>query len=350
MNRFRGILLLVLCSGLQACSRDLPADWGSLQWLQRSDTLAQSSGSALTVQFLGAGGIFLHYRDQSLLGDPFFSNPPIAHWLMLRDLKPRADVIDRHLPPLDQVQGILVGHGHFDHAMDVPYIAGKLPDRVKIYGSDSTRHLLTPQLPVERLVGLDARMARNQIGGEWIYLSPQLRILPIYSEHAPHVANLVLGSGNLQHPLQKPPGDVLDWKAGVNLNYVIDFLDPAADGGLSAVAYRLFYQSSASSAPIGFPPVWLLEDGVPFDLALLCAANYSHVADYPQGVLGYLRPRQVVLIHWEQFWDDYSTTSARPMPGVDFADLEQRIRAALGDSIPVRVPPRGGSFELERRS
>ena len=351
MTRTRiSLLLSLLCAAMVACTRDLPADWHSLQRLVQAETLAQPASPPLKVQFLGAGGIYLHYRDQSLLGDPFFSNPPISDWLLLRDLKSRPDVIDAHLPPLDQVQGILVGHGHFDHAMDVPYIAQKLPASVKVYGSDSTRNLLAGELAVERLVGLDSKMAQQQAGGEWVYLNPHLRVLPIYSEHAPHFGETLLASGNVPQPLQRRAGDALDWKAGVNLNYVIDFLQPGSNGTTTTVAYRLFYQSSSSSAPIGFPPRWLLQDGVPFDLALMCAANYNHVQDYPQGLLAYIKPREVLLIHWEQFWDDYSTETAKPLPGMDFAELEQRIRAVLGNDVPVRVPNRGSSFELGGRS
>lgn len=345
------LLLALALAGLLSCSGDLPSELGSLQRLQGAETLPKEPSSAppLTVQFLGAGGIYLHYRDQSLLGDPFFSNPPLSHWLTLRNLKSRTDVIDAHLPPLDQVQAILVGHGHFDHVMDIPYIAGQLPDSVKIYGSDTVHNQLTPELPTERLVGLDAKMARNQSGGEWVSINPQLRILPVYSEHSPHFGETVLASTTVQQPLQERPQDALDWKAGPNLNYVIDFLQPNETGTEPRVAFRVFYQSSSSGSPVGFPPQWLLDDGVPFDLALLCAANYNHVQGYPQGILALLKPRAVMLIHWEQFWEEYRTDRASPLPGLDFAELERRIRSVLDANVPVRLPNRGASFELGAR-
>lgn len=341
-----GLWMLAL---LVACGGDLPADLGGLRRVRVAETLPAPSVPPLRVQFLGAGGVYLRHGDQALLGDPFFSNPPLSHWLTLRNLKSRTDVIDAHLPPLDGVKAILVGHGHFDHAMDVPYIASKLPASVQVYGSDSLRNLLAPEVTEERRVGLDARMARNQEGGEWVYLTPNLRILPIYSEHAPHFGDTVLASGSLAHPLLARAGSALDWQSGPNLNYVIDFLAPVDGNDSARVAFRLFYQSSASSAPIGLPPRWLREDGVPFDLALLCAANFNHVRDYPQGVLAQLRPRQVVLIHWEQFWDEYRTDRASPLPGLDFAELERRIRSVLDAAVPVRIPNRGASFELEAR-
>ncbi|HVL02738.1 MAG TPA: hypothetical protein VM553_23120 [Dongiaceae bacterium] len=346
MKIIKTALRTILFTGLLACTADLSADL--LREQSPLPALLESETSRnLVVQFLGAGGVFLHYGDQSLMGDPFFSNPPVTDWLLLRDLKSLPDVIDANLPPLDQVRGILVGHGHFDHAMDVPYIAQKLPASVNVYGSNTVRNLLVPELAAERLVGLDSKMAHDQKGGEWVQVSPRLRVLPIYSEHAPHFGETLMASGQVEQPLTHRPGDALDWKAGPNLNYVIDFLD-VETGGEPRVAFRLFYQSSASNSPLGFPPHWLVDDGVPFDLALLCAANYSHVRGYPQDVLAYLHPRQVLLIHWEKFWDDYSTTQATPLPGMDFAELEQRIRAVLGDQVPVRLMNRGGAFQLER--
>lgn len=345
----RRLLLALSLAGLLSCTGDLPSELGSLQRLQGSGHLPAPAAPPLTAQFLGAGGVYLHYREQSLLGDPFFSNPPLSAWLTLRALKSRTDVIDAHLPPLEQVQAILVGHGHFDHLMDVPYVAGKLPASVHVYGSDTVHNLLAPEVAVERLVGLDTQMARDGAGGQWVSINPQLRILPIYSEHAPHFGETVLASGSIDHPLLQRADDALAWKAGPNLNYVIDFLQPDANGAAPRVAFRVFYQSSSSNAPIGFPPDWLLADGVPFDLALLCAANYSHVQGYPQGILERIKPRAVMLIHWERFWEEYRTDRASSLPGLDFAELERRIRSVLGADVPVYLPNRGAALKLEAR-
>src|SRR5690606_14105128 len=160
--------------------------------------------------------------------------------------------------------------------------------------------------------------------------------------HSPHIANKVFAADHITHPLSNPPRSLSDWQAGTNLNYVIDFLDDNQQ-----VRFRIFYQSSASPAPLGFPPGWLLEENIPFDLALLCTANYDHVTGYPDEVLKALQPRQIMLIHWERFWDDYSTQTAKPLPGLDFAALESRIRNAVGATVPVWLPMRGASIQLE---
>lgn len=335
-----GMLVLLV-----ACSKPLPEHWHSLQPVAASAaTTAAPDSAGLQVQFLGAGGIFLQAADQALLGDPFFSNPPLSRWLFGRELPVRTDLIDAHLPPLQAVKGILVGHGHFDHALDIPYVAGKLPDTVKIYGSESIPNLLAAQLPAQRLVDLSPQMASADQPGEWVYLTPQLRVLPILSEHSPHLGAMVLASEHITQPRLTPPYSMFDWQAGTSLSYVIDFL---ANAGDQAVQFRVFYQSSSSSAPVGFPPQWVLEQGIPFDLAILCAANYDHVEHYPEGILQRLQPRHVMLIHWERFWDDYSTRTATPLPGMDFAELEQRIRTVLDTAVPVWVPMRGGRIQLD---
>lgn len=335
-----GWLVLLAGAFIGACNGSAQSTAGSLQRVVSAPL--PPPDQSLVVQFLGAGGVYLRQADQALLGDPFFSNPPLSHWVFGRALQVKADVIDAHLPPMNGVQGILVGHGHFDHALDIPYIAGKLPDSVKVYGSETIPNLFAATLPAARLVDLTPSMSAAGEGGQWVYLSPRLRILPIQSQHSPHVADIVFASDRITHPLSRAPAAMFDWQAGTNLTFVIDFLDAAQQ-----VKYRVFYQSSASPDTVGFPPDWLLAEDIPVDLALLCAANYNHVDGYPEGILQALRPRQVMLIHWERFWDDYSTETATPLPGMNFADLEARIRSVLAPSVPVWLPMRGGSIQLE---
>lgn len=336
-----GWLVLLLTSAcITACNGTAQTTTSSLQRVASAPL--PPADQSLVVQFLGAGGVYLRQGDQALLGDPFFSNPPLSHWIFGRPLQVKADVIDAHLPPMNGVQGILVGHGHFDHALDVPYIAGKLPDSVRVYGSETIPNLFAAILPATRLVDLTPHMSAAGEGGQWVYLSPRLRILPIQSQHSPHVGDVVFASDRITHPLSRAPAAMFDWQAGTNLTFVIDFLDAAQQ-----VKFRVFYQSSASPDTVGFPPDWLLADNIPVDLALLCAANYNHVDGYPEGILKALQPRQVMLIHWERFWDDYSTETATPLPGMDFADLEARIRSVLEPSVPVWLPMRGGSIQLE---
>ncbi|MFL5543984.1 MAG: hypothetical protein ACJ792_04730 [Gemmatimonadaceae bacterium] len=52
-------------------------------------------------------------------------------------------MIDRFLPAVaDRASAILVGHGHYDHLLDVPYIATHRATSAFIYGGPSIRRML----------------------------------------------------------------------------------------------------------------------------------------------------------------------------------------------------------------
>lgn len=291
--------------------------------------------------FLGTGGMFLRSGGNALLGDPFFSNPPIADWLLLRPLTVRTGVIDRYLPPTDQLRGILVAHAHHDHAMDLPYIASVTPPAVKIYGSDTLRNSLISQVPPERLVALNNLAADQQNKGQWVYLSDGSRVLPIRSGHAPHLLGKVFNSDRVSEPLPQVPQTVLEWQSGQPFSFVIDFLEAGIP------RFRVYYQSSAADAPDGMPPTWLLEDGKDFDLALLGIANHGRLQDFPVSILSTLRPHNVVLLHWDVFWDEYSQTETHPVPGLQLTALASKLDSVLAAQTPVYLPQRGAYLRLQ---
>ena len=95
----------------------------------------------IEITYLGASG-FLIERDGddfAVLTAPFFSNPKITS--ILGPIYPNKKEIDRGLEntSLDNVKVILVGHAHYDHLMDVPYVVKKIKEqnpvaKPKIYG------------------------------------------------------------------------------------------------------------------------------------------------------------------------------------------------------------------------
>ncbi len=297
--------------------------------------------SELQLQFLGAGGVYLRNGSQALLGDPFFSNPPISDWVLMRSLQVRTDIIDRYLPDLTPVRAILVAHVHHDHAMDIPYIAAKTDPDVQIYGSDTLRNTLYSAIEPERLQALNASAAGPDAPGEWLNINQQLRILPIRSGHAPHLFGKVFNSDAVTLPLLRVPDTLMEWESGQALSFVIDFLQAGQP------RFRVYYQSSAADAPDGLPPPWLLEDGKGVDLALLGVANHGRLQEFPVALLQALQPDRVVLLHWEVFWDEYSQTQTQPLPGLGLMELAQKIEQALPPQVPVYLPERGARLRIQ---
>ncbi len=317
-------------------------DQVALPWVEAIDEVLPSlEPGQFVFRFTGAGGFYLGDASTAILVDPFFSNPGIWPIVSLQALQPDATVIDRQLPALDKVRALLVGHAHYDHALDVPYVFSKLPPEARILGSETLNNLIAPVVPAMHRVNVEPAMARDLQGGSWIFITPRLRVMPIASEHSPHVGNWLVAGGKMHEALQKLPADALDWKAGTTLSYLVDFLD---EGG--RVNYRVFAQTSASNPPKGIPPPDVLADGYPVNVAVLCAANFTNVNDYPQTLLAALKPAQVIMVHWEKFWDPWQSNNATTLPGLDLDAFYRLVREAA-PAADIRLPQRGAQFLLK---
>jgi len=97
--------------------------------------------AGLEVEWLGTAGYRLTYEGQTLFIDPYVSRVPVKALFGKRPAHADTALHDRYLlPRAGKVVGILVGHTHFDHAIDVPALARRL--NVKAYGSSSLGHLM----------------------------------------------------------------------------------------------------------------------------------------------------------------------------------------------------------------
>ncbi len=303
----------------------------------------------LYVRFTGAGGVYLATQGVALMADPFFSNPGLGDLMLLNDLRPDETVIDQWLPPTENVAGIIVGHGHYDHLMDVPAILSRLPAEAKLFASQTSNHMLAASIPEARRVDLNSSMASATQRGEWVQVNSKMRILPIEAEHSPHVAGIVFANAVLAEDSTSLPGDALDWQSGTTLSYVIDFLEDAdAEKDKVNVQYRVFFQSSSSGYPLGAPPAWLSDDGVPVDLAILCMANFDSVDNYPGGVLNQLKPQNILLTHWEAFWEPYTPNEATVLPGLNIAEFIAQVKQTVSENTAIYLPQRGGAITLEK--
>ena len=94
----------------------------------------------LEVVWLGVSGYRLTYEGVSLFIDPYVSRVPLRAFLLRRRTLPDEAMIERYAVAPGPVAGVLVGHTHFDHAVDAPAIARRFG--TKAYGSPSLAHLM----------------------------------------------------------------------------------------------------------------------------------------------------------------------------------------------------------------
>lgn len=93
--------------------------------------------TGLELTWLGTAGFRLAYQDTVVLIDPYVTRLPLTDLLRRRVVPPSQEAIARWI---DRADAILVGHTHFDHALDVPAIARRTG--CKVYGSQSLANLM----------------------------------------------------------------------------------------------------------------------------------------------------------------------------------------------------------------
>jgi L-ascorbate metabolism protein UlaG (beta-lactamase superfamily) len=96
--------------------------------------------AGLSIRWLGVSGYRFDYEGHTLLVDPYVSRVPLASVIARRAALPDPARIGRHIGTPANCVGILVGHTHFDHAVDTPVIARRL--RCPAYGSASLTRLM----------------------------------------------------------------------------------------------------------------------------------------------------------------------------------------------------------------
>ena len=306
-----------------------------------------SPATAVQVRFLRAGGFLITRGDDVVMTPPLYTAAGLDQVAGCTGrVQSNTSAIDRELPRswVEHTDAILVGHSHYDHLIDVPYIASRLAPQARVYGSATARDLLKtadPTLDPARLVAFTDYQGRNVVdyrsctakpkegcqfgsgSGEWIEQGG-LRIRALCSRHSSQFAGFKVSSQGCVAPAALRTA--CDWKLGDTFAYVVDFME----GGRPV--FRIYYQDSPTDPEYGYPPAEVLADKS-VDVALLCAGAFDQVRDNPRGIIRHLNPRYVLLGHWENFFRDVDKP-LETLFSIDLKDLFGRLDA-------LATPPAG---------
>ncbi len=263
----------------------------------------------LELEWLGVAGYRLSFEDETLYIDPFLSRVPFSS--VFRRAPALADpaLHDRFVRPRGRVAGVLVGHTHFDHAIDVPEIARR--HDCSAYGSSSLTRLM-------RLHGL-AELAVEVTPHRPYELGP-FKVTFVPSLHSKLLLGLAVpfdGELTCEH---------------------LDALSPAAYrcgqvwGIHIEVAGMSFYHQGSAN---------LLDDDIRHrgvDVFLAGIAGRSFTRDFWQRILARLEPRTVVASHFDDFF--------RPLEGpmgfslnVNLSAFPEEVAAVSGDFAVAALEP-----------
>jgi hypothetical protein len=120
--------------------------------------------------------------------------------------------------------------------------------------------------------------------------------MALRSHHAPHFEGYTFYKGTLERPLTEEPMWASEWLDGPSYAFLVDFLDEEG-----SVAFRVYYQDAVAAPPRGFAPTELVADR-PVDVAIFVPATFDQVDWHPEAFVENLRPRWVLLGHWENFF------------------------------------------------
>jgi L-ascorbate metabolism protein UlaG (beta-lactamase superfamily) len=281
--------------------------------------------NSLTIQYLGVGGQLLRFGKHAIMTAPSITNP---HFLVLGPFMPISadeEMIDRYLPDVSDVETILVGHAHYDHLMDVPYVMETKAKNAHVYGSKTMVHSIAPAVDESRRHAVNDSMAILDTPGQWHYNeSKTIRFMAIKSTHAPHFMGINIMTGTYEEDLESLPWHAFGWKEGQTLSYLIDFL-----GAEEEILHRVYYQDAASQEPLGLIPELVAKDQKQVDIAIITPASFHQVDNYPESIMKDTKARHFVLGHWEDFFDNQEDEEPRFVRAVNSDDFFNRFEKAL---------------------
>lgn len=300
-----------------------------------------SCRDSLDIVAMGVSGfLFVPWRDTTglVLSPPAFRHPSIwrllfADWLL--GTRPDSARVVRRLAAmpnagparLQRVRGVLVGHGHYDHLLDLPLLARGMP-AATIFGSETVANVLhgDPRLRdtiggVPRLVSIEPCAGSSSVvPGSWLAISgTPFRFKAAVWEHAHNIARFTFSPGSTRTPRTTLPRTASGWQEGRTYAYALDLMN--AEG---QVALRVVMQDAAATPPAVQRAAAAWGPTAAPTVAIVSAANFDQVRDYPDAVVTALQPAHVLLGHWEDFFRS-PEKPARVVRGIRASTLVQRL-------------------------
>jgi Beta-lactamase superfamily domain len=293
---------------------------------------------SVQVTYLGVSGFVIRAGESALLTGPSFTHRSLFPIIFGLTIRSDTALVDRRLTdtPLGDVGAILIGHSHYDHLLDVPYIARTKATHARIIGSATMAHILAGDPVLSRggrVLAVTDSAGTAWTPGHWIYVDGgRFRVMPLASSHARNWWYFTLAPGKARSDYEHLPRSAWGWRMGEAYSYIIDVL--AAD---STPRFRLFYQDAASQPEHVLLPPLDARDRRDVDVAIICIGNYGKVRSYPELLIAAQHPRWVILGHWENFFKGpYDSVAVVPRTNTD--RLAKHLVAAQGDRWTTPMP------------
>jgi L-ascorbate metabolism protein UlaG (beta-lactamase superfamily) len=229
--------------------------------------------AGLEVEWLGVSGYRMSFEGKTLFVDPYLSRVPFGDLLRRRPTLPDPAALDRFVRAPGEVAGVLVGHTHFDHAVDAPAIARRFG--CNAYGSDSLVRLMGLHGLAERAVSVEPYRT-YELGPFEVSFTPSVHSKLLLGLAVPYDGDLTCEHLDALSPSAYRCGQV--WGISIRV-----------------AGIRFYHQGSAN----------LIDEAIrerDVDVFLAGVAGRSFTEDYWERVLPRLDPAVVVPTHYDNFF------------------------------------------------
>jgi L-ascorbate metabolism protein UlaG (beta-lactamase superfamily) len=263
----------------------------------------------LELEWLGVAGYRLTYEGETIFIDPYVSRVPLSSVLRRAPALADAAMHERFIRPPGSVLGVLVGHTHFDHAVDVPAIARRYG--CPAFGSSSLVSLMRLHGLGERAVAVEPDR-RYELGPFTVTFVPSVHSKLLLGVAVPFDGELTCEHLDALSPSAYRCGQV--W--GIHVE----------------VAGMTFYHQGSAN---------LIDDAIRHsgvDVFLAGIAGRGFTRDYWARILPRLQPRTIVASHF----DDFFRPIDAPMgysTNVNLAAFPEEVAAVSNDFAVATLEP-----------
>lgn len=264
---------------------------------------ARSLPPGLSLTWFGTAGFRLAYQGTVIWIDPYVTRLPIGQLARRRVVPPSEDAVARWI---DRADAVLVGHTHFDHALDVPAIVRA--HACKAYGSTSLQHLLGLYGLAEAAVVVEAHR-RYEVGPFRFHFVPSVH------------SKLQLGLG-------------IPYAGELTCEHVEGLTPQAYKCGqvwgllIEVAGARIYHQGSADLIESE-----IKDKGV--DVFLCGASGRRFTPRYVERIVRALEPKLIVPTHYDDFFRPLGSEAApRFSFNVNLTGFADEVRAASRD-LPI---------------
>jgi L-ascorbate metabolism protein UlaG (beta-lactamase superfamily) len=264
--------------------------------------------AGLEIEWLGVAGFRLTFEAHTLIVDPYLSRITLRSFLRGGAALPDRAVVGRLLVDPGTVVGVVAGHTHFDHALDVPAVAERFG--CSAYGSRSLARLMALHGLAPQAVEVEP-FGRYELGPFDVTFVPSRHSKIVLGRRVPMDGEIAAREVRTLSARAYRCGQV--WA------FVIE-----------VAGLRLYHQGSAD----------LIDDAVPdsgADVFLAGVAGREFTRDYWRRILLRLRPDVVVACHHDDFFRRLDEPFAFA-PNVRLARVPEEVARVAGGIDVVALP------------